>query len=124
MGTATLSDSEIRVMDVVWDAGGRASAKQIADALAGQLEYSASATYTLIHRCIKKGALERVQPGFVCHALVSREQVQAEETDRLVDRVFNGSADKLFAALVGRKKVSREEIARLRDLVNEMDVDE
>ena len=122
MSTA-LSDSEIRVMDIVWDAGGQASAKQIADSLASQLEYSASATYTLIHRCIKKGALERVQPGFMCRALISREQVQAEETDRLVNRVFDGSADKLFAALIGRNKVSRDEIARLRDLVDRMDTD-
>ena len=119
MDTA-LSDSEIRVMDVVWDNGGQASAKLIAETLNVRIEYSASATYTLIHRCIKKGALERIQPGFICRALVSREDVQAEETDRLVDRVFNGSADKLFAAFIGRKKVSREEIARLRSLVDDM----
>lgn len=118
--TAALSDSEMRVMNVVWANGGEASAKQISDALAEQVGYSASATYTLIHRCIKKGALERIDPDFLCRALVSREQIQAEETDRLVDRVFEGSADKLFAALVGRQKVSREEIARLRSLVDEM----
>lgn len=120
---AALSDSEIRVMDVVWANSGEASAKQISEALAEQLGYSASATYTLIHRCIKKGALERVEPGFLCRALVNREQIQAEETDRLVDRVFEGSADKLFAALIGRQKVSREEIARLRTLVDEMDTE-
>ena len=33
-------------------------------------------TYTLIKRCIKKGAIERSDPGFMCHALVPQAEVQ------------------------------------------------
>lgn len=115
-----LSDSELKVMAVVWRENG-ASARRISEVLADELDYSASATYTLIGRCIKKGALRRCDPGYWCQALISEEDVQNRETDALVDRLFGGSADKLFSALVSRKKVSQDEIDRLRTIVNSME---
>lgn len=60
-------------------------------------------TYTLIKRCIKKGAIERSEPNFMCHALIPKEEVQEAETKELVDKIYDGSVDKLFAALLGRK---------------------
>ena len=76
-------------------------------------------TYTLIKRCIKKGAVERREPNFLCRPLVSREAVQAAETDELVGKLFDGSVDKLFAALVGRRRLSAEQLERLREIVGE-----
>ena len=49
---------------------------------------------------------------------MSRDEVQATETDEFIDRMFDGSADKLFSALVSRKKVSESEIARLRQIAD------
>lgn len=121
MRTAALSDSELRVMDVVWQQGGETTARHIGEELAERFGYSLSATYTLIGRCIKKGALQRIEPGYQCRALVTQETVQNEETDGLIDRLFGGSADRLFAALVSRKKVSHEEIDRLRQMADDLD---
>ena len=72
-----LFDSELRVMDVLWREGDL-PARQIADVLTRQIGWNINTTYTLIKRCIGKGAIERREPGFVCRALVSREQVQQE----------------------------------------------
>ena len=58
-------------------------------------------TYTLIKRCMKKGAIERTEPGFLCHALLPKAAVQEAETDKLINKIYDGSADKLFAALLG-----------------------
>jgi predicted transcriptional regulator len=109
-----LSRAELRVMSVVWHEGGNTTARHIADVLADQVGYSAAASYTLVGRCVKKGALERSEPGYMCRALVSQEDMQNSETDALIERLFDGSADKLFVALVDRKKVSQHEIDRLR----------
>ena len=54
------------------------------------------------------------------NALVSKQQVQEEETQELIDKVFDGSADKLFAALVGGKRVSAEQLQKLRTLIDDM----
>ena len=98
-----LFDSELKVMGVLWREG----------------EATANTTYTLIKRCIKKGAVERREPNFLCRPLVSREAVQAAETDELVGKLFDGSVDKLFAALVGRRRLSAEQLERLREIVGE-----
>ena len=114
-----LFDSELRVMDVLWREGDL-PARQIADVLTRQIGWNINTTYTLIKRCIGKGAIERREPGFVCRALVSREQVQQEETQELIDRLFDGSADALFASLLGSKRVSEDQMQRLRRLIDEM----
>ena len=72
-------------------------------------------------RCIKKGAIERTEPGFLCHALLPKAAVQEAETDKLINKIYDGSADKLFAALLGRKKLSAEQLERLRQIVGELE---
>ena len=115
-----LFDSELKVMDVLWREGDR-SARQIAGVLEDEVGWNVNTTYTLIKRCIKKGAIQRTDPGFQCHALIPKEAVQAAETDELVGKLFDGSVDKLFASLLGRKKLSAEQLQRLRDIVGELE---
>lgn len=89
-------------MDVLWK-DGDVPAKYVADTLNREVGWNKNTTYTLIKRCINKGAIERTEPGFMCHALIAKEQVQDLETDELIDKIYDGSVDKLFAALLGRK---------------------
>ena len=115
-----LFDSELKVMDVLWREGDL-PAKAIARTLTEEIGWNVNTTYTLIKRCIAKGAIERSEPGFMCRALVSKEQVQQEETQELIDKVFDGSADKLFASLLGGRRISREQLERLRSMIDEME---
>lgn len=115
-----LFDSELKVMDVLWK-NGDTPAKLIAKALTDEVGWNVNTTYTLIKRCISKGAIERSEPNFMCHALIPKEKVQAAETDELIGKLYDGSADKLFAALLGRKKLSEEQIKRLRDIVGDLE---
>ena len=115
-----LHDSELKVMDVLWREGG-CPARQIAGILEAEVGWNVNTTYTLIKRCIRKGAIQRTDPGFQCRALIPKEAVQAAETDELVGKLFDGSVDKLFASLLGRKDLSTEQIQRLRDIVAEME---
>lgn len=115
-----LGDAELKVMNVLWNEGG-CTAKHISDILSERVGWNMNTTYTLIKRCIKKGAIERSEPNFMCQALVSREAVQETETNELLDKLFDGSADKLFAALVGRKNLSPEQIKKLKKIVGDFD---
>ncbi len=115
-----LGDAELKVMNVLWNEGD-CTAKHISDILSECVGWNMNTTYTLIKRCIKKGAIERSEPNFMCQALVSREAVQETETNELLDKLFDGSADKLFAALVGRKNLSPEQIKRLKKIVGDFD---
>ena len=115
-----LQDSELKVMNVIWREGS-ATAKHIAEVLGAEVGWNVNTTYTLIKRCIEKGAVERSEPNFVCRPLVKKEDVQRAETDVLIGKLFDGSADKLFAALLGRRKLSADEIARLRGMIDELE---
>ena len=90
-----LFDSELKIMDVLWREGD-STAKHISDVLKAETGWNMNTTYTLIKRCIKKGAVQRSEPNFMCHALIPKEEVQAAETDELINKIYDGSADKLL----------------------------
>lgn len=113
-----LFDSELKVMNVLWREG-KATASFIAAELNAEIGWNVNTTYTLIKRCIKKGAIERSEPNFMCRPLIPKEEVQKAETNELVNKIYDGSTSNLFAALLGRKKMTAEQIERLRQIVDE-----
>ncbi len=115
-----LFNSELKIMEVLWREGDL-PAKTISDILKDEIGWNMNTTYTVIKKCIAKGAVTRTDPKFICHAEISREQVQQYETDELIDKMYGGSADKLVASLLGSKRLSKEEIKELKRLVEEME---
>jgi len=114
-----LFDSELKVMEILWEHG-EATAKKIAQTLAKQIKWSKTTTYTVIKKCLDKGAIERIEPGFVCRPLVTREQAREYETTELINKMYGGAADSLVASIIGRKNLSCGEIERLKQIVNEL----
>lgn len=118
--TVKLFDSELKVMDILWKEGDK-PAKYVADVLTKELGWNKNTTYTLIKRCIKKGAIERSEPNFMCHALIPKEEVQEAETNELINKIYDGSVDKLFAALLSRKNLSAKQIEKLKQIVTDLE---
>lgn len=118
--TVKLFDSELKVMNVLWKEGD-CTAKYISDVLKEEIGWNMNTTYTLIKRCIKKGAIERSEPNFMCHALIPQEKVQIAETKELIDKMFDGSIDKMFAALIGNEQLSEKQIRKLKDLIKNLE---
>lgn len=114
-----LFDSELRIMEVLWTYGDQ-SAKFIADTLKKSVGWSKTTTYTVIKKCIDKGAVSRTEPHFICHALVSKQEVIETETDEFIDRVYGGSPDMLVAYLLGNQKLSADEIDKLKKMVEDL----
>lgn len=114
-----LFDSELKVMDVLWNRGDT-SAKDIAAALGEETGWSKTTTYTVIKKCIDKGAVKRSEPGFVCRALITRDEVREYETRELIAKHYGGQTDMLAASLLSSEKLSREEIAALKELVKKL----
>ena len=114
-----LFDSELKVMCVLWSEGDT-TAKHISDVLKKEIGWNMNTTYTVIKKCIAKGAIERREPNFLCHALVAREVVQAAETEELLHKLFDSSPDLLFASLLGHQKLSKAQTDNLRRMVAEL----
>lgn len=113
-------DSELKVMEVLWTHGDL-TAKSISEILTKETGWNKNTTYTIIRKCIQKGAIERTEPNFQCHALVTKEQAQMTETDELIGKLYDGSVDKLFAALLGSRRLSADEIGHLKQMVAELE---
>ena len=107
-----LFDSEWKVMEVLWRENDL-TAKEVSLRLAESIGWNKNTTYTVLKKCIDKGAIERREPNFVCHAAITKAQAQKEEADSLLDKVFGGSAELLFASILSDRPLSKEEAARL-----------
>ena len=119
-----LFDSERKVMEVLWEADAPLTAKEIAVRLDEAVGWNKNTTYTVIKKCIAKGAIERKEPNFLCHALIARDVVQAAETEELLHKLFDSSPDLLFASLLGHQKLSKAQIDNLRRMVAELQAQE
>ena len=115
-----LFDSELKVMEILWKEGDT-TAKRIAEVLGKEIGWSKTTTYTIIKRCLEKGVIERRDPNWVCHPLVTIEEAREYETAELINKMYDGAADQLVASLLGGKILSPEEIERLKQVVRTME---
>lgn len=89
-----LYDSELKVMEVLWERG-EMRAGEIVPVLADRVGWNRNTTYTVIKKCVEKGAVKRIEPKFVCYPMVSREDIQEYEVRDLLARMFEGDKEKL-----------------------------
>jgi BlaI family penicillinase repressor len=114
-----LFDSELKVMETLWKEG-TLTAGEIAKILKKEIGWNRNTTYTVIKKCIEKGAIKRIEPKFLCQATITKEDVQAYETEELIDRIFDGSRKQFFASLFSEKTLNPEELQQLKELLNQI----
>jgi predicted transcriptional regulator len=113
--TAKLFDSELKIMDIVWDKE-PVSAKEITLIAAETIGWNKNTTYTIIKKLIEKNAIERSEPNFICISLVKKEVVQKAETQSLIDKLYNGSKKAFFAAFI-EDELSDDDLEALKKLI-------
>ena len=112
-----LFDSEIKVMEIIWEKG-PLSAKEISLIAADSIGWNKNTTYTVIKKLEAKGFIRRDEPGFICSPLVSREQMQKQETESLINKFFGGSKKALFSALIDKEDLTDEQAEELQRLID------
>ncbi len=113
-----LFDSELKVMEVLWEQGPK-PAKDVVDVLAERIGWNKNTTYTVIKKCIDKGAIERGEPGFMCTPLVTRDEVARSETEQLIDKMYGGSSELFFSSFLKNQGISEEDALRLARMIEE-----
>ncbi|MCL2835964.1 MAG: BlaI/MecI/CopY family transcriptional regulator [Defluviitaleaceae bacterium] len=116
-----LSDSEIMVMDILWRIG-EARATLIADAARDEIGWEKNTTYTFLHRLIKKGAVKRRDPGFICSAVHGKDEILRDEAADMVERLYDGSIGMFVQAFLDKKPISQAEKNILLKLIDSGDV--
>ena len=117
-----LTDAEWAVLDALWDAG-EAALGDIAARLKEERGWNKNTAYTYLTRMAAKGLVDiDREPEKPYSAAVTREDCARAERGELLERVYNGAAGDLIAAFLKESHISREEAARLRRLLDEMEV--
>lgn len=114
MEYAKLCDSEYRFMCVIWEAE-PVSSGELVSLCQEKLGWKKSTTYTVLRKLCEKGYLENKET--IVSALVSKEQVQAKESEEFVERTFDGSLPGFIAAFLGGRKISGEEAEALKQMI-------
>ena len=113
-----LFDSELRLMEIIWSKS-PISAKEISLIAAEEIGWNKNTTYTVLKKLVEKNAVKRSAPNFICEPLITRDQVQSEETRKLIDRLYEGSLKTFFSSFLQKEKLSEEEIEELKKIIKE-----
>lgn len=116
MDEVKLFDSEIKIMELLWDKGAM-TAKNLTILAGEQIGWNKNTTYTVIKKLVEKKAIKREEPNFQCIPLITREQVQVAETSNLINRLYKGSKKLFFSSFIENEKLSTEEIEELKRII-------
>ncbi|CAN5873446.1 N/A [soil metagenome] len=112
------TDRELDVMSILWRRGSGTVA-EVREELAQELAYTSvlSALQTLA----EKGFVRHEAEGraYRYYPLVEPEAAGDSALGRIVDKIFQGSAEQLVAQLVRQERLSKAELERLRRLLED-----
>ena len=122
MAATQLGRMQLLIMKVLWNKG-RATAREITDALNESEPVAHSTVQTLLRGLEDKGSVSHEAEGrtFVFFPLVEEVKYQRRVTNDLVERVFGGNVADLVAHLLKNEKVSSRELREIRRLINQSD---
>ena len=112
-----ISDSELEVMKLLWQAGDALPVTEIRETLQRTRGWEATTVKTLVSRLVSKGALRQEKRNvFYYSPLITEREYNAWATDSLIRRLYNGSARDLVAALVRSEGLTQQDIEELRTM--------
>ncbi|MEX2111990.1 MAG: BlaI/MecI/CopY family transcriptional regulator [Pirellulales bacterium] len=117
---ATASRAELEMARIVWELGG-ATVRQVLEALPAERRLDYKTVQTYLRRLEAKGYLTSKRDGrtSVFRPRVRPAQVIRETVTDLVDRLFDGEALPLVEHLITDRKLTSDEIDKLRQLIDD-----
>jgi BlaI family transcriptional regulator, penicillinase repressor len=120
--TVSISAAESLVMEALWKQS-PLTAEDIIALVAQDQEWTEATVRTLINRLLKKKAIAATKDGrkYCYRPVMKRADWVQEESQSLLDRLFDGKLAPLVTHFSQRKKLSREDIRELKRLIGEID---
>ncbi|MFZ0307323.1 MAG: BlaI/MecI/CopY family transcriptional regulator [Candidatus Sulfotelmatobacter sp.] len=116
--SATLTEAELRLMEVLWDKG-PATVQHVLEDLPEKTPLAYNSVLTTIRILEKKGYVKHIKDGraHVYTPLVARQEATRSEIRRLVSRFFGNSHELLVLNILEDQKVDAAELNRLRKML-------
>ena len=113
-----IGEAEYAVMEVLWrDAP--LTATEVADRVPVERGWSIRTVKTMLARLLAKGVLAHEEEGrrYLYRPAVARADYVAQESGRLIDRMFGGKVTPLVAQLAERDRLTDADIAEIEALL-------
>ena len=121
-GNARPTDAELAILRVLWSRG-PCTVRQVMEVLNAGRPTGYTTALKLMQIMTDKGLLTRDdrQRTHVYHPRVAAEETQRDLVRDLLDRAFAGAADQLVMRVLGAKRVSAKELAKIRQVLDEVE---
>jgi BlaI family transcriptional regulator, penicillinase repressor len=118
--SVTLTEAELRLMDVLWMKGA-ATVQQVLEFLPKGQPLAYNSVLTTIRVLEKKGYVKHVKDGraHVYMPLVGQKEATRFEVRHLVNRFFQNSHELLVLNILQDQGIEADELARLRQMLEE-----
>jgi BlaI family transcriptional regulator, penicillinase repressor len=118
--SVTLTEAELRLMDVLWMKGS-ATVQQVLEFLPKKQPLAYNSVLTTIRVLEKKGYVKHMKDGraHVYMPLIGQKEATRSEVSHLVSRFFKNSHELLVLNILQDQSIEAEELARLRQMLEE-----
>lgn len=107
---------ESRFADIIWE-NEPITSSELAKRSEELLNWKKTTSYTVLKRLCDKGIFQNIK-GIVT-SLISKQELSAMQSESFVEDTFDGSLPAFVAAFTTRKRLTSEEIAHLRRIIDE-----
>ena len=116
--SATLTEAELRIMNVLWDKG-PATVHEVLQGMPAEPALAYNSVLTIIRILEKKGYVKHVKDGraHVYMPTVERQDATRSEIRHLVSRFFKDSHELLVLNILEDESINVEELQRLREML-------
>ena len=116
------TDSELEILQVLWQHG-PSTVRFVNDQLSQKRDVGYTTTLKILQLMLDKTLVLREDDTrtHIYRAAVREEETQGLLLDRFVESAFGGSAMKLVMQALGSGTTSREELAQIRSLLNDIE---
>jgi predicted transcriptional regulator len=113
-----IGEAEYAVMEVLWQ-DAPLTAAEVADRVPAERGWSIRTVKTMLARLLAKGVLAHEEDGrrYLYWPAVARADYVAQESGRLIDRMFGGRVTPLVAQLAERDRLTAADIAEIEALL-------
>lgn len=114
-----ITDAELEIMQVLWEKR-KCSLNEIVEELNNKEDKNRNTIKTLLRRLILKGSVESKKTslrGTVYIPKVKKERFLYNQNENFVQKLYDGSTGNLLLNFVENKKISKEELQKLIDIL-------
>jgi len=114
----SLTPLELEIMKILWQ-NGASTVQAVQEALEPSRPLAYTSVQTMLNILEKKGKAKRTKQdrAHLYSAKITRESMVGRTLDDVIERLFGGSAESLVISLLESRKLSREKLSELEELV-------